>query len=97
VLRQGRILTLEDKNKLSSSRQGIKLSDERRANMSAARILLVGVPVIVKNLITLEVIEYTSLTEAAKAIGVSRTAVKKALISEKPIKKIYCCMAGHKK
>ena len=46
----GRILTLEDKNKLSSSRQGIKLSDETRANMSAARILLVGVPVIVKNL-----------------------------------------------
>lgn len=93
----GRILTEEDKKKISSSRQGIKLSDETRAKLSAAAISLIGVPVIVKNLITLEVIEYTSLTEAAKAIGVSRTAVKKALISEKPIKKIYCCMAGHKK
>lgn len=93
----GRILTEEDKNKISSSRQGIKLSDETRAKISAAAISLKGVPVIIKNLITLEVIEYTSLTEAAKAIGVSRTAVKKAIISEKPIKKIYCCIAGHKK
>lgn len=93
----GRILTEEDKKKISSSRQGIKLSDETRAKLSATAISLIGVPVIVKNLITLEEIEYTSLTEAAKAIGVSRTAVKKALITEKPIKKIYCCMAGHKK
>jgi hypothetical protein len=46
--------------------------------------------------ITLEVIEYTSLTEVAKAIGVSRTAVKKAIISEKPIKKIYCCKQATK-
>jgi len=37
------------------------------------------------------------LTEAAKAIGVSRTAVKKAIISEKPIKKIYCCKQATKK
>jgi len=73
----GRILTEEDKKKLSSSRQGIKLSDETRAKLSAAATTLVGVPVIVKNLVTLEVTEYTSLTEAAKAIGVSRTAVKK--------------------
>ena len=93
----GRILTEEDKKKISSSRQGIKLSDEIRAKISAAAISLKGVPVIIKNIITLEVIEYTSLTEAAKAIGVSRTAVKKAIISEKPIKKIYCCIASHKK
>nr|QDG01229.1 GIY-YIG endonuclease [Scytalidium sp.] len=93
----GRILTEEDKKKISSSRQGIKLSDETRAKISAAAISLKGVPVIIKNIITLEVIEYTSLTEVAKAIGVSRTAVKKAIISEKPIKKIYCCIASHKK
>ena len=93
----GRILTEVDKKKISSSRQGIKLSDETRAKLSAAATSLIGVPVIIKNLITLKVIEYTSLTEAAKAIGVSRTAVKKALITEKPIKKIYFCIAGHKK
>lgn len=93
----GRILTEQDKKKISSSRQQIKLSDETRAKLSAAAVSLIGVPVIVKNLITLEEIEYTSLTEAAKAIGVSRTAVKKALLTEKPIKKIYCSMAGHKK
>lgn len=92
----GRILTEEDKNKISSSRKGIKLSDETRAKISAAAISLNGVAVIVKNLITLEVIEYTSLTEAAKAIGVSRTAVKKAIISEKPVKKIYCCKQATK-
>jgi group I intron endonuclease len=77
----GRILTKEAKKKISSSRQGIKLSDVTRAKLSAAATTLIGVPVIVKNLITLEVIEYTSLTEAALAIGVSRTAVKKALIT----------------
>lgn len=93
----GRILTEEDKKKISSSRQGINLSEETRAKISAAAILLIGVPVIVKNLITLEEIEYTNLTEAAKAIGVSRTAVKKALTTEKPIKKIYSCIAVHKK
>jgi group I intron endonuclease len=92
----GRILTEEDKNKISNSRKGIKLSDETRAKISAAAISLNGVPVIVKNLTTLEVIEYTNLTEAAKAIGVSRTAVKKAVITEKPLKKIYCCTYGQK-
>lgn len=85
----GRTLTKEDKIKISNSRQGIKLSDETRAKISATIASLIGVPVIVKNISTNEEIEYVSLTEAAKAIGVSRTAVKKALISEKPLKKIY--------
>ncbi len=87
----GRILTEEDKKKISHSRQGIKLSDDTRAKISAAAISHRGVPVIIKNLITLEAITYTNLTEAAKTIGVSRTAVKKAIISGKPIKKKYSC------
>jgi len=65
--------------------------------MKAVRILLVGVPVTVKNLTTLEVKEYTNITEAAAAIGVSRTAVSKALKTGKPVNKIYYCRAGHKK
>lgn len=93
----GRILTEKDKIKISDSRKGIKLSDETRANMKAARIFLVGVPVTVKNLTTLEVKEYTNITEAAAAIGVSRTAVNKALKTGRPVNKIYYCTAGHKK
>lgn len=93
----GRILTEKDKIKISDSRKGIKLSDETRANMKAARIFLVGVPVTVKNLTTLEVKEYTNITEAAAAIGVSRTAVNKALKTGRPVHKIYYCTAGHKK
>ena len=53
---------------MSSSLKGIKLSDERGAKLSAATTTLTGVPVIVKNHITFEILEYTSLTEAAKAI-----------------------------
>lgn len=43
--------------------------------------------VVVKNINTNEEIEYLSLTDAAKALSVSRTAVKKALDLEKCLKK----------
>lgn len=89
----GRILTVEDKDKISNSRQGIKLSDETRAKISATTTSLIGVSVIVINVNTLEEVEYASLTEAGRAIGVSRTAVKKAIVSEKLIQKLYCCIA----
>ena len=42
-----------------------------------------------KNINTGQETEYINLTEAAKAIGVSRTAVKKALDLNKCLKKIY--------
>ena len=45
-----------DKNKIYNSRKGIKLSDETRAKISAAVTTLKGIPLTVKNLITLEVI-----------------------------------------
>jgi len=97
LVARGRILTEMDKNKISSSRKNIKLSDDTRAKISAATTALKGIPVTVKNLVTLEVIEYKNITKAAKAIGVTRTAVKKAVVNEKPIKKIYCCIVDHKK
>jgi group I intron endonuclease len=85
----GRNLTEEDKKKISNSHRGIKLSNKTRVKISAATTSLIGVPVIVNNINTNKEIVYTSLTEAAKAIGVSRTAVKKALSSEKVLNKNY--------
>ena len=57
--------------------------------ISAATTSQIGIPVVVKNINTNEETEYINLTEAAKAIGVSRTAVKKALDLEKVLKKTY--------
>lgn len=86
---RGRILTESDKVKISLARTGIKLSDETRAKISAVTTARIGVPVIVKNVDTNTELEYTSLTEAALAIGVSRTAVKKAMDTGKTVKKQY--------
>lgn len=85
----GRVLSDLAKNKISASRVGIKLSAKIRANMSAATTALIGVPVVVKNIQTNTETKYINLTEAAKAIGVTRTAVKKALDSERILKKTY--------
>lgn len=85
----GRILTESDKNKISIARKGIKLSDETRAKISTATIALIGVSVIVKDVNSNTELEYASLTDAAKAIGVSRTAVKKALDTGRTVKGQY--------
>jgi uracil phosphoribosyltransferase len=85
----GRILTESDKTKISIARSGIKLSDETRARISAATIALIGVSVTVKNLKTDTELYYVSLTEAANAIGVSRTAVRKALDTGRTVKGQY--------
>jgi group I intron endonuclease len=85
----GRILTEEDRKKISTSRKGIELSKEVRAKISASITSKIGIPVIIKNKNTMEEIEYINLTEAAKAIGVSRTSIKKALHSGKLIQKLY--------
>lgn len=85
----GRILTESDKVKISLARKGIKLSDETRAKISAVTTARIGVPVIVKNVNTNTELEYTSLTDAALAIGVSRTAVKKVVDTGKTVKKQY--------
>lgn len=85
----GRILTESDKEKISIARKGIKISDETRAKISAATTALIGVSVTVKNVNTNTELEYVSLTDAAKAIGVSRTAVRKALDTGRAVKGQY--------
>lgn len=83
------LLDEDVRNNRIKARLGFKVSEETRKKNSAATTALLGIPVVVKNVNTGEETEYVNLTEAAKAIGVSRTAVKKALDLNKCIKKTY--------
>jgi len=47
------------------------------------------VAVIVKNIQTGEILEYTTMTEAAKALNVSRTTIKNILQSGKIFRESY--------
>jgi group I intron endonuclease len=85
----GRILTEETRKKLSEIRKDLKLSTETRTKISEAAKALRGVKVLVKNTDTKEELEFASLTDAAKAIGVSRTAVRKSIDIGRPIQKKY--------
>jgi hypothetical protein len=85
----GRILTEEDKNKISVARKGIILSAETRTKISAGAVAHRGITVVVKNVNTNEELVFASLTDAAQYIGVSRPAVKKYLDTGKLIQKIY--------
>ena len=85
----GRVLTEEDKQKISNARKGIILSTETRSKISSAAIALRGVTVIVKNVNTNEELEFVSLTDAAKYIGVSRPAIRKYVDTNKLIQGIY--------
>ena len=85
----GRVLTEEDKNKISVARKGITLSVETRSKISAAAVAARGISLLVKNVQTNENLEFSSLTEAAKHIGVSRPAVKKYTDTGKLIQGIY--------
>lgn len=57
--------------------------------MSATTTDQIGVKVSVKNIKTNEMLEYKSKTDAANAIGVSRTAVNKVIKSGKVLKNLY--------
>ena len=85
----GRILTEETRKKISEARKDIKVSACTRAKMVEVAKILRGVKVIVKNIGTEEVLEFASLTDAAKAIGVSRTAVRKSIDIGRPIQNKY--------
>ena len=68
------------------------LSDEVRnrkalstVNATAAR----RISIIVKDIITNDKSEYASLTEADKALGVSRASVSQALLNNRLLKKTY--------
>ena len=65
--------------------------------MSTIITAKLGVSVEVTNIITNEIIEYTTLTSAALALGVSRTAVKKAINSGRILKKFYIIKSKNKK
>jgi len=77
------------RNNKIKARLGFKVSDETRSRNSLATTALIGIPVNVKNINTGEETDYINLTEAAKALGVSRTAVKRALDLNKCLKKTY--------
>ncbi len=85
----GRRLTEEDKGKISSRRKGIQLSDITRKKISLSSAILRGIKIEVQDVNTNEKIEFQTLTDAAKYLGVSRPAIKKALDNEKLVKKQY--------
>ena len=90
----GRILSSELRKKLSEQREGIKLSSATRIKISKAAVALRGVTVSVKDLETSVTTEYASLTEAAVALNVSRTAVRKSVDLGRLILKRYSVRLG---
>jgi group I intron endonuclease len=85
----GRVLSKETRVKISMAKKGIKLSDQTRTKLSVIATAKWGVSVEVTNIISGETILYPTLTLAALALGVSRTAVKKAMDYAKVLKKTY--------
>jgi group I intron endonuclease len=90
----GRVLSPEHRKKLSEQKEGIKLSSITRAKISKAAVILRGVTISVKDLETSVTTEYASLTEAAIALGVSRTAVRKSVDLGRPIRNRYSIKLG---
>lgn len=80
-----------DDIKLSRSlaRLGFKVSDFTRKRLSEITTARAGIAVTVYNMDTNEEKEYVNITEAAKALNVSRTAVRKAINLKRKLKKIY--------
>lgn len=85
----GRILSPELRKELSEIRKGIKLTDETRSKIAQAAVKLRGVTVSIKDTETSLISNYSSLTEAAEALGVSRTAIRKSLDQGRPLKGKY--------
>jgi group I intron endonuclease len=84
-----RVLSEETKINISVAKIGVKLSEETKAKLSDVGAKIRGVSVEIVNTITGEIKQYLTLTSAGLALGVSRTAIKKAIISGKIIKKTY--------
>lgn len=83
------MLSDETKAKISEARRGTVLSNETRAKISAATTANHGVAVVVKNVQTGESKEYLTITEAAKALNVSRPSIKKVLQSGRIFRESY--------
>jgi group I intron endonuclease len=92
-----RILSKETKAKISLAKKGIKLSDETKAKLSAIGAARERVAIEVTNITSGEIKSYSTLTSAGLALGVSRTAIKKSMVSGIPIKKTYIIKSMDKK
>ena len=86
---KGRVLSKEVRAKISKARTGVKLSDVTRAKLSAIGATKQGVAVEVINIVSGENKQFVTSTSAALALGVSITAVKKAMSLGVILKKIY--------
>lgn len=85
----GRVLTKEERWKISQARKGIKLSHQTRVKISETAKSMRGITVLVKNINTSEVFEFASLTDASSTLGVSRTAIRKYLDTGKFLRGQY--------
>jgi len=68
------------------------LSDEVRERKAKSTVNATAsrrTPIIVENIETNEILEFISLTEAGKALGVTKGAISQALINNSLIKKKY--------
>jgi len=75
--------------KISVSLTGIKLYLETRAKLSIIGAERQVIKVKVINIVSKDIKEYPTITKAASALAVSRTAIKKAMELNKLIKKIF--------
>lgn len=79
----GRVLSEEVKAKISAAKKGIKLSTETREKLSVAAAAIRGVRVEVLNIKTGGLEEFKTITEAANALGVSRTTINNVISTGK--------------
>lgn len=89
VAASNRVLTEVEKKRLSEIRLGTKMSDVTRRKISETITSQIGVSVVVKDTETNIEKSFSSLTEAALYLGVSRTAVKKCCDKGNILKKRY--------
>jgi group I intron endonuclease len=98
----GRILSEEIREKISSKHKGKVLSESTKLKISEYATNTRGVKVIIKNIENNEEFVFESLVNAGKHLGVTRTAIAKALKNDTLIKGIYkvikmgaaCCGAS---
>ena len=67
----------------------IKKIRKRKASSTSNASAANRVPIIVENMKTNEVIEYLSITEASKVLGVHKNAVGQAIANNRLVKKTY--------
>ena len=85
----GRVTSEETKKKLSLSHTGKKISLYKKKKLSAITTNRVGISIIVRKISNNSLNNYPSITEGAKALGVSRATIRKAIKLSRVIKKDY--------